>query len=348
MYAIGNTRKYALFSLFSFVLNWSCSITVKVFKCIPRKFNTDIKYVFVLFDSMDTSSSGRKTPVDYGVQIRFINDLCDTGGAQPVPQPKTRPQTTSKYGVAVRVQGIAGQPYVVLKDGQKGDSYGVQLKTNYPSGYSSLPRRREKVEPGTVGADGGGGGGGQVGALRRAQSHGSLLDRDGEGGGGKEDFQLSRPPGDGKSGSYGNLDGGIGVRGERAHASAREGDMDRNMWDGSHTATTEHSSNQRPTPVNRLIDRFDGGSIGAQQRAFPPAHANREASTLPTPNPYSSPPSSTHSSLGRSQSTAATFPASPGRYADKEAQQVSVNEGLSVQITLSSRLHITHHSILQE
>ncbi|CAG11876.1 unnamed protein product [Tetraodon nigroviridis] len=96
---------------------------------------------------MNTSSSGRKTPVDYGVQIRFINDLCDASGAQPGPQPKARPQTTSKYGVAVRVQGIAGQPYVVLKDGQKGDSYGVQLKTNYPSGYSSLPRRREKVTP---------------------------------------------------------------------------------------------------------------------------------------------------------------------------------------------------------
>lgn len=324
---------------------------MKVFKSIPSKFNIDIKYVFVLFDSMDASSSGRKTPVDYGVQIRFINDVCDTGVAQPGPQPKTRPQTASKYGVAVRVQGIAGQPYVVLKDGQKGDSYGVRLKTSYPPGYSSLPRRREKVEPGTGGADGGGGGGGggsQVGALRRAQSHGSLLDRDGEGGAGKEDFQLSRPPGDGKSGSYGNLDGGIGVRGERAHASAREGDMDRNMWDGSHTTTTEHSSNQRPTPVNRLIDRFDGGSTGAQQRAFLPVQANREAFALPTRNPCSPPPSSTHSSLGHSQSTAVTFPALPGRYADEEAQQVSVNEGLSVQITLSSKLHITHHAILQE
>lgn len=317
--------------------------TVNAVECIPRICNPDIKHVLVRFDSMNTSSSGRKTPVDHGVQIRFINDLCDTGGAQPGPQPKTRPQTSSKYGVAVRVQGIAGQPYVVLKDGQKGDSYGVQLKTNYPSGYSSLPRRREKVEPGTGGADGGGSGG-EVGNLRRAQSHGSLLDRDGEGGAGKEDFQLSRPPGDGKSGSYGNLDGGIGVRGERVHVSVREGDMDRNMWDSSCTATTEHSSHQRQTPVNRLIDRFDGGSTEAQQRAFPPAQANREASALPTPNPYSSPPSSTH----RSQSTATTFAASPGRYADEEAQQVSVNEGLSVQITLSSKLHITHHAILQE
>ena len=139
--------------------------------------------------SMSTPSSGRKTPVDYGVQIRFINDLCDNGGGQPGPQPKPKTQASSKYGVAVRVQGIAGQPYVVLKDGEKGDSYGVQLKTQPLAGYSSLPRRREKAEPGAQGEHvGGGSGGGQEGALRRAQSHGSLLDRDGEEGAGNEDY----------------------------------------------------------------------------------------------------------------------------------------------------------------
>ncbi|XP_056900645.1 cingulin isoform X4 [Takifugu flavidus] len=284
---------------------------------------------------MSTSSSGQKNPLDYGVQIRFINDLCDTGGMQPGPQPKTKPQPTSKYGVAVRVQGIAGQPYVVLKDGQKGDSYGVQLRTNYPSGYGSLPRRRERADSGTGGAEGGGGGGGgQGGALRRAQSHGSLLDRDGEGGAEKEDFQLSRPPGDGKSGSYGNLDGGIGVRGERVHVNAREGATNRNMWDSSHMAATEHPSNQGKSPVNRLIDRFDGGSTGVQQRAFPPPQANREASVLPAPNSYSSPPSSTHSSLGRGQGAVATF---PGRYADEEPQQVTpdllLDQGPSAEVS---------------
>uniref|UniRef100_A0A3B4A227 Cingulin n=1 Tax=Periophthalmus magnuspinnatus TaxID=409849 RepID=A0A3B4A227_9GOBI len=87
---------------------------------------------------MSMSSSDRKTPVDYGVQIRFINDLHDGGGGQPGQPPRPKAQSSSKYGVAVRVQGIAGQPYVVLKDGQKGDSYGVQLRTNYPSGYGSL------------------------------------------------------------------------------------------------------------------------------------------------------------------------------------------------------------------
>ncbi|KAK7886023.1 hypothetical protein WMY93_025644 [Mugilogobius chulae] len=95
---------------------------------------------------MSSSSSGRKTPVDCGVQIRFINDLHDGRGGQQGQPPRPKSQSPSKYGVAVRVQGIAGQPYVVLKDGQKGDSYGVQLKTNYPSGYGSLPRRKDNSQ----------------------------------------------------------------------------------------------------------------------------------------------------------------------------------------------------------
>ncbi|XP_062311610.1 cingulin, partial [Osmerus eperlanus] len=112
---------------------------------------------------MSTPSSVRKTPVDYGVQIRFIKDLHDSGGGAPGPQPRAKPPSASKYGVAVRVQGIAGQPYVVLKDGgEKGDSYGVQLRTHCPPRYSSLPRRREEL--GGQGEEGGG-------ALRRAQSH---------------------------------------------------------------------------------------------------------------------------------------------------------------------------------
>jgi len=104
---------------------------------------------------MNTQSSGRKTPVDCGVQIRFINDRDDTVGGQPLSQPKNKSLTSSKYGVAVRVQGIAGQPYLVLQDGQKGDSYGVQLRTEYSSasGYRSLPRKRETPDPGRVGAD---------------------------------------------------------------------------------------------------------------------------------------------------------------------------------------------------
>ncbi|GAA6220661.1 cingulin isoform X2 [Lates japonicus] len=314
---------------------------------------------------MSAPSSGRKTPVDYGVQIRFINDLCDTG--QPGSQPKTK--TQSKYGVAVRVQGIDGQPYVVLKDGEKGDSYGVQLKTHYPSGYSSLPRRRERAEPGTQGADvGGGSGGGQGGALRRAQSHGSLLDRDGEGGAGNEDFQLSRPPGDGKSGSYGNLDGGLGGRGEREQpqrVSGREGGMERNMWHGSYQEglngslgsvrssqaypnpppqTSGFHSNQRQTAVNRLVNRFDDGNTRAQQTdILPPQQDPRATSPVLTHNPYTSPPSSTHSSLGRSQGTVTKFPGqsanqwpSPGRHAAVATPQASLTEAQGQSAEMSS------------
>ncbi|XP_056300577.1 cingulin isoform X2 [Pseudoliparis swirei] len=292
---------------------------------------------------MTTPSSGRKTPVDYGVQIRFIDDLHDSGGGQPGPQPRTK--TTSKYGVAVRVQGIAGQPYVVLKNGEKGESYGVQLKTHYPSGYSSLPRRTDKAESETQGADVERGGAGTGVALRRAQSHGSLLDRDGEAGEDDEDFQLSRPPGDGKSGSYGNLDAGLGVRGEREQvqrAGSRERGLGRKMWDGSYKAGLNGSmgslgssqsnpestqqTHPRKTPVNRLINRFDGGDSGGQQRGLDAEQQDpRAPSPHVTPNPYTSPPSSTHSSLGRSPGHGAQW-TSRGTYAAPDTPRATLTE----------------------
>ncbi|XP_061572841.1 cingulin isoform X2 [Cololabis saira] len=283
---------------------------------------------------MTTQSSGRKTPVDHGVQIRFINDLAEARAGQPLSQPKAKSQ--SKYGVAIRVQGIAGQPYVVLKDGQKGDSYGVRLRTDFPPDYRSLPRRRERAEPGPeeldVGRD-------QGGALRRAQSHGSLLDRDG--GANSEDFQLSRPPGDGKSGSYGNLDGRIGARGDR------EGGSESNMWDSSYRAGLSRSqeslrdnqpyshppqqadelhSTQRQTPVNRLVNRFDGATPAGQQRGAPPAQQyHRATSPHPSPNPYASSPSSTHSSLGRSQGPNSKVSGHPaGQWTPAGPQQVDL------------------------
>ncbi|XP_077051249.1 cingulin isoform X1 [Siphateles boraxobius] len=95
---------------------------------------------------MSSLSADRKPPLDYGVQIRFIKDLDDAGGGFPnrsrmaggVGGVTNGTLSPSKYGVAVRVQGISGQPYVVLKDGEKGDSYGVQLKTQ-PQIQSSAP-----------------------------------------------------------------------------------------------------------------------------------------------------------------------------------------------------------------
>ncbi|KAM4736411.1 cingulin isoform 2-T2 [Anableps anableps] len=272
---------------------------------------------------MSTQSSGRRNPADYGVQVRFSNDIGDSGEGHPKPQPKPKPQSASRYGVAVRVQGIDGQPYVVLKDGQRGDSYGVQLKTHYSPSYGSLPRRREVAEVGAEGGDVGGVGGHQ-GALRRAQSHGSLLDKDG--GGNSEDFQLSRPPGDGKSGSYGNLDGGIRVRRDREEVwstSDRERAAESSLWDRSHQAGSNRSLEsvrnnhsypdprqqanepppyQRQTPVNRLINRYDGATPASQQRGLAPMQQPpRATSPLLHPKPYASPPSSAHSSLGHGQ-----------------------------------------------
>ncbi|KAJ3608800.1 hypothetical protein NHX12_023330 [Muraenolepis orangiensis] len=86
---------------------------------------------------MSTLSTDKKPLVDYGVQIRFIKDLHDTGGGYPEKSTSATPPS-SKYGVAVHVQGISGQPYLVLKDGEKGDSYGVQLKAQ-PLAQSPAP-----------------------------------------------------------------------------------------------------------------------------------------------------------------------------------------------------------------
>lgn len=90
------------------------------------------------------AAAEKQNPVDYGVQIRFINDL-----QEPRRPPKARGKPGS-YGVAVRVQGIAGQPFVVLNSGEKGsDSFGVQIKSDgsYPNPPSG-PR-----PPGSVSSD---------------------------------------------------------------------------------------------------------------------------------------------------------------------------------------------------
>ncbi|XP_069506585.1 cingulin isoform X2 [Ambystoma mexicanum] len=83
---------------------------------------------------MDRSINGemadKQNPLDYGVQIRFIDDLKEESKPQ-----KTRSRTpkANSYGVAVRVQGIDGQPFVVLNSGEKRESsYGVQIRTENP------------------------------------------------------------------------------------------------------------------------------------------------------------------------------------------------------------------------
>ncbi|XP_020504271.1 cingulin isoform X1 [Labrus bergylta] len=151
---------------------------------------------------MSSLSSDKKPLVDYGVQIRFIKDLHDTGGgyADKSKGPNTATPPSNKYGVAVRVQGISGHPYVVLKDGEKGDSYGVQLNTTSPtsgppSPSNSLPKlNKEPVEVANPYSPAGNTTHSPVSAAE---------DEDGEIFG----SPLKRPPGDGQAGTQGEEEG---------------------------------------------------------------------------------------------------------------------------------------------
>lgn len=155
---------------------------------------------------MSTLSTDRKPLVDHGVQIRFIKDLHDTGGVYPDKSKRNNAAATppsNKYGVAVRVQGISGQPYVVLKDGEKGDSYGVQLKTptptsGPPSPVNSLPRAKKEPAEFTNPYKP------VVNTPRSPVS--PAEDEDGELFG----SPLKRPPGDGQAGTQGEEERGAG------------------------------------------------------------------------------------------------------------------------------------------
>lgn len=167
---------------------------------------------------MSTLSTDKKPLVDYGVQIRFIKDLHDTGGGYP---DKSRSNgaaaapPSNKYGVAVRVQGISGQPYVVLKDGEKGDSYGVQLNSpnptsGPPSPASSLTRLNK--EPAEISNP-------YSPAASTSHSPASLVEEEEDG----DIFgsPLRRPPGDGQAGTQAEEEGEP-ARGGRANKSKAE------------------------------------------------------------------------------------------------------------------------------
>ncbi|XP_068567266.1 cingulin isoform X2 [Cebidichthys violaceus] len=172
---------------------------------------------------MNTLSTDRKPLVDYGVQIRFIKDLHDTGGGYPEKSRGNNSATppSNKYGVAVHVQGISGQPYVVLKDGEKGDSYGVQLNSPSPSSEppspcNSLPKTNkgpaESANPFSH-------------AANTARSPVSPADDEV-----REIFGSphKRPPGDGQAGTQGEEESGVGRKAEPRHkATAREAERNR-------------------------------------------------------------------------------------------------------------------------
>ncbi|XP_050785967.1 cingulin [Gopherus flavomarginatus] len=94
------------------------------------------------------ATAEKPNPVDYGVQIRFIDDLKEMKKPQ-----KTRPKHSKpgSYGVAVRVQGIDGQPFVVLNSGAKGeDSFGVQIKSESKYGNPAHSQWPEQLPPNSL------------------------------------------------------------------------------------------------------------------------------------------------------------------------------------------------------
>ncbi|XP_006900154.1 PREDICTED: cingulin [Elephantulus edwardii] len=89
-------------------------------------------------------------PLDHGVQIRFITESvggAETGTLRRGGRRPAKDARASSYGVAVRVQGIAGQPFVVLNSGEKGgDSFGVQIKGSSNQGAGALSSDSEFPE----------------------------------------------------------------------------------------------------------------------------------------------------------------------------------------------------------
>lgn len=92
---------------------------------------------------MNGAMAEKHSPIDYGVQIRFINNLKEPSKSQKI---RTKTAKPGSYGVAVRVQGIDGQPFVVLNSGEKGgDSFGVQIKSENKYGASVQSQRPEEL-----------------------------------------------------------------------------------------------------------------------------------------------------------------------------------------------------------
>lgn len=282
---------------------------------------------------MSSLSADRKPPLDYGVQIRFIKDLDDAGGGFPdrsrmaggVGGVTNGTLSPSKYGVAVRVQGISGQPYVVLKDGEKGDSYGVQLKSQ-PQIQSSAPVVSQTSPYSTLFL-------GQREGARTPQ--GSYIPAE-QPSSPDEEFgsPLRRPPGDGQAGIQGEaearttgrltpsaLASKVDKKGDDGFNEAGLRKVKQNGTGSSLSGTGLNGSFLPPSasqdedkapaidtkslaPINKLISRFGGGSSGdvptSEARTLPRldnrvrSHSvdalnkpNDEAPlTSPTINPY--------------------------------------------------------------
>uniref|UniRef100_A0A3Q1EYT4 Cingulin b n=1 Tax=Acanthochromis polyacanthus TaxID=80966 RepID=A0A3Q1EYT4_9TELE len=300
---------------------------------------------------MSSLSADRKPPVDYGVQIRFIKDLHDTGGSYPDKAKGSNSTTapSNKYGVAVRVQGISGQPYVVLKDGEKGDSYGVQLNTptsssGPPSPYNTTPKTNKEpaefVNPyGPV-----------VNTSRSPVS--PAEDEDGEIFG----SPLKRPPGDGQAGTQGEEEGGAtpaeseeeyneaGLKPVKLNTAKSSTDSPSQPFPNPPAPTAEEPAPAIDTnslaPINKLISKFNSAAPGSapQTRGRPGARqrlkfddrrrsrsldARKEVQpetsipppSSPTLNPYAAPLSASSSLLISSAPASGNLGKSPASVA---------------------------------
>lgn len=243
--------------------------------------------------NMSTISTDKKPLVDYGVQIRFIKDLHDTGGGYPDKSRATNsaPSPSNKYGVAVRVQGISGHPYVVLKDGEKGDSYGVQLNTPTPSSgppspSSSLPKMSQEAAEITNPYGTG------INTTHLPVS--AMEDEDGEIFG----SPLKRPPGDGQAGTQGEDEGEPRKdrKAERVKAEpqvkATTGNLEKK---GDWTLKEEYNeAGLKPVKINGVepsglqsagLTNSLGRHSGKEQSKNTPSHSEPPASTDGEPVP---------------------------------------------------------------
>ncbi|XP_078390159.1 cingulin isoform X1 [Cetorhinus maximus] len=90
------------------------------------------------------NAADNQAPLDYGVQIRFINDLQDT---QKPRKAKKNVGKSGSYGVMVRVQGISGQPFVVLNNSDGVSAApGAQSRADYAKG--NIPKENGSIAPG--------------------------------------------------------------------------------------------------------------------------------------------------------------------------------------------------------
>ncbi|XP_069032685.1 cingulin [Embiotoca jacksoni] len=239
---------------------------------------------------MSTLSTDKKPLVDYGVQIRFIKDLHDTAGGYPDKSRGSSSATppSNKYGVAVRVQGISGQPYVVLKDGEKGDSYGVQLNTptpgsGPPSPYNSLPKLNKEPEEFTNPYSPGG-------STSRSPVS-PAEDEDGEIFG----SPLKRPPGDGQAGTQGEEEGGA-AKERQAERSKAEPQLKATVseTDKNKDRTSEEEYNEaglKPVKLNavgpRAVQQAGSGFTGSLGR-YSGKKRSTDSSSQSFPQPQAS------------------------------------------------------------